>query len=284
MNQDETEWQTKCSKSEGKINAWTFDWKTRRKYTTSGWNEQCHSSGSLFWGPCKTQYPVFVPLPVSYCSDWRSSSPFISPPPELPTCEWGPVGTARLIHCCMGLPMGRAGFEKTQSSRSRVRACRSAGGSIWLNYVSAFCFKFFFREYFAHRQCLSLSFVALYDQFNSFYSVYIKSGNTLNYLLHKNYKLYRHHIHVILKRNSESLFIRRSTHWFLRIPRECLSYSLRVLFTHTGTSTLLFWAQATCSHEFLVPVVNCLPGWWVPTIHGSKFSLHMYSTLVFVEF
>jgi hypothetical protein len=38
------------------------------------------------------------------------------------------------------------------------------------------------------------------------YSVYIKSGNTLNYLLHQNYKLYRYHIHVILKRNSESLF------------------------------------------------------------------------------
>jgi hypothetical protein len=40
----------------------------------------------------------------------------------------------------------------------------------------------------------------------SIYSVYIKSGNTLNYLLHKNYKLYGHHIRVILKRNSESFF------------------------------------------------------------------------------
>jgi hypothetical protein len=39
------------------------------------------------------------------------------------------------------------------------------------------------------------------------YSVYIKSGNTLNYLLHKNYKLYRRHIRVILKRNSESVAI-----------------------------------------------------------------------------
>jgi hypothetical protein len=41
------------------------------------------------------------------------------------------------------------------------------------------------------------------------YSVYIKPGNTLNYLLHKNYKLYRHHIRVILKRNSESVLKRR---------------------------------------------------------------------------
>jgi hypothetical protein len=39
------------------------------------------------------------------------------------------------------------------------------------------------------------------------YSVYIKPRNTLNYLLHKNYKLYRHHVRVILKRNSESLFL-----------------------------------------------------------------------------
>jgi hypothetical protein len=32
------------------------------------------------------------------------------------------------------------------------------------------------------------------------YSVYIKGGNTLNYLLHKNYKLYRHHIRVKIGR------------------------------------------------------------------------------------
>jgi hypothetical protein len=88
------------------------------------------------------------------------------------------------------------------------------------------------------------------------YSVYIKSGNTLNYLLHKNYKLNRHHIRVILKINSESLFLPNSTHWFLRTPRECLSYTLRILFTHTGTSTLLFWAQATCSHTFRVSLQN----------------------------
>jgi hypothetical protein len=69
----------------------------------------------------------------------------------------------------------------------------------------------------------------------------------------------------------------RPTHWFLQIPLECLSYTLRILFTHTGTSTLL-WAQATCSHEFLVPVVNCLPGWWIRTILGPKLSLNMCST------
>jgi hypothetical protein len=50
------------------------------------------------------------------------------------------------------------------------------------------------------------------------YSVYIKSGNTLNYLLHKNYKLYRHHIRVILKRNSESLYVPHT--WTWRCPSD----------------------------------------------------------------
>jgi hypothetical protein len=46
-----------------------------------------------------------------------------------------------------------------------------------------------------------------YINMKCLYSVYIKSENTLNYLLHKNYKLYRHHIRVILKRNSEIVYV-----------------------------------------------------------------------------
>jgi hypothetical protein len=43
------------------------------------------------------------------------------------------------------------------------------------------------------------------------YSMYIKSRNTLSYLLHKNYKLYRHHIRVILKKDSERFYHQTTT-------------------------------------------------------------------------
>jgi hypothetical protein len=71
------------------------------------------------------------------------------------------------------------------------------------------------------------------------YSVYIKTGNTLNYLLHKNYKLYRHHIRVILKRNSESLFL-PDKYSSLRVTQrnDFFGFLVNVSLTTSASTTL----------------------------------------------